>query len=106
MVGVHGNGLTHQLWMPPSARSTVIEIVMYGGYTFDYEMLARNMGHKHYMVWNDTLLTYSKGTYHKGVKYPDGFHGSNIYVHGPAVAQKIKERLLGIEGDDAQRPED
>lgn len=50
--------------MPPSARSTVIEIVMYGGtngvvpsstesnvdhisgYTFDYEMLARNMGHK------------------------------------------------------------
>jgi hypothetical protein len=50
--------------MPPSARSTVIEIVYPGGdffgqhflcceltdrflaYTFDYEMLARNVGHK------------------------------------------------------------
>lgn len=28
---------------------------------------------------------------------------ANIYVHGPAVAQKIKERLLGIEGDDTEK---
>ncbi|KAF8632688.1 hypothetical protein AX15_001741 [Amanita polypyramis BW_CC] len=26
MIGVHGNGLTHQLWMPPSPWSTVMEI--------------------------------------------------------------------------------
>ncbi|KAF8908529.1 hypothetical protein CPB84DRAFT_1744161 [Gymnopilus junonius] len=45
MVGVHGNGLTHQLWMPPSSRSTVIEILYPGDYLHDYEMLARNMGH-------------------------------------------------------------
>ncbi|KXN82749.1 hypothetical protein AN958_02188 [Leucoagaricus sp. SymC.cos] len=65
MVAVHGNGLTHQLWMPPSARSAIIEIVYPQAYSFDYEMLARNMGHKHYTVWNDTLIAYAKGTYHQ-----------------------------------------
>ncbi|KAF9442887.1 hypothetical protein P691DRAFT_680626, partial [Macrolepiota fuliginosa MF-IS2] len=105
IVGVHGNGLTHQLWMPPSERSTVIEIVYPGSYDFDYEMLARNMGHKHYIVWNDTLITYPKGTYHEGVQILDGFHSPRIYVHGPAVAQKIRERLLGTEGDDAEKPD-
>jgi hypothetical protein len=93
---------------------------------------------KHYIVWNDTLITYPKGIFHEvsdpssfvgclctnqtaqGMQILDGFHGSmssppflwfshsndtaaNIYVHGPAVAQKIKERLLGIEGDDTER---
>ncbi|KAJ7051349.1 hypothetical protein C8F01DRAFT_999416 [Mycena amicta] len=97
LLGVHGNGLTNQLWMQPSPRSTVIEILVPGGYTFDYEMLARNMGHKHYAVWNDTYLTYEKGTYHKaslkGVKFPEGFHGTSIPVYGPTVAQIIKSRL-------------
>lgn len=31
MLGVHGNGLTHQLWMPPTPKSTVIEIFYPGG---------------------------------------------------------------------------
>ncbi|KAF7289787.1 hypothetical protein MIND_01352900 [Mycena indigotica] len=60
------NGMfIHQLWMQPSPRSTVIEIFAPEAYVFDYEMLARNMGHKHYAVWNDTYLTFEKGTYHK-----------------------------------------
>ncbi|KAF7350300.1 hypothetical protein MVEN_01334100 [Mycena venus] len=93
LVGVHGNGLTHQLWMPPHPRSTAIEIFVPNGYVFDYEMLARNMGHRHYAVWNDTFLTYPEGTYHKGVKYPDGFHGVNIPVYAPTVIGIIRERL-------------
>ncbi|KAJ6484476.1 hypothetical protein C8R47DRAFT_555808 [Mycena vitilis] len=100
LVGVHGNGLTeltdailqHQLWMPPTPLSTVIEIFLPTGYTFDYELLARNMGHRHYAVWNDTVLTYPAGSYHKGVNFPPGFHGE-IPVHGPTVAQIIRERL-------------
>ncbi|KAK7019144.1 hypothetical protein R3P38DRAFT_2981304 [Favolaschia claudopus] len=95
LLGVHGNGLTHQLWMPPSSRSTVIEIFIPNGYVFDYEILARNMGHRHYAVWNDTLLTYSEGTYHKEVKYPDGFHGKTIPVHAETVTRIIRERLAG-----------
>ncbi|KAJ7129079.1 hypothetical protein C8R46DRAFT_1363306 [Mycena filopes] len=95
LVGVHGNGLTHQLWMPPSPLSATIEILVPNGYTFDYEILARNMGHRHYAVWNDTFLTYSPGTFHEGVKFPEGFHGI-IPVHGPTVAGIVRDRLSGF----------
>ncbi|EDR06832.1 uncharacterized protein LACBIDRAFT_299736 [Laccaria bicolor S238N-H82] len=93
IVGVHGNGLTHQLWMPPSDRSTVIENFDPPSYALDYEMLARNMGHKHYAVQNNSLLTFSKGETHEGVHHTEGFHGNEIPVHGPAVAQAIRQRL-------------
>ncbi|KAF8067951.1 hypothetical protein FPV67DRAFT_1669816 [Lyophyllum atratum] len=95
LVGVHGNGLTHQLWMPPSARSTVIEIFAPGGYLYDYEILARSLARKHYAVWNDTLITSPKGKDFDGVNYSDDFHGLSIPVHGPTVAQVIRERLTG-----------
>jgi len=93
LVGVHGNGLTHQLWMPPSARSTVIEIFARDSYLHDYEILARTLGRKHYVVWNDTLTTFSKGKYFEGVSYSDDFHSLSIPAHGPTVAQVIRERL-------------
>ncbi|EDR06835.1 uncharacterized protein LACBIDRAFT_299738 [Laccaria bicolor S238N-H82] len=93
IVGVHGNGLTHQLWMPRSERSTVIEIFDPPSYAFDYEMLARNMGHRHYGVQNDTLLTFPKNETHEGVHYTPGFHGNAIPVYAPAVAQTIRQRL-------------
>ncbi len=72
MIGVHGNGLTHELWMPRTPKSTVIEIFYPNceqlhahlsvcihtavGYLFDYEMLARNMGHK--VFKSSFLLTF------------------------------------------------
>ncbi|KAF8970076.1 hypothetical protein BDZ97DRAFT_1652817 [Flammula alnicola] len=95
MVGIHGNGLTHQIWMPPSPRSTVIEVFFPKAYLHDYEILARNMGHMHYAVWNDTTLTYPAGQWFKGVEHGDrrDFNGFSIPVHGPTVAQVIRERL-------------
>ncbi|KIM38055.1 hypothetical protein M413DRAFT_448087 [Hebeloma cylindrosporum] len=95
ILGVHGNGLTHQLWMPPSPHSTVIEMFFPGAYIHDYEILARNSGHKHYAVWNDTTLTYPDGEWFKGVDYgPENtFNGNSIPVHGPTVTQVIRERL-------------
>ncbi|KAF5383003.1 hypothetical protein D9615_004886 [Tricholomella constricta] len=93
IIGVHGNGLTHQLWMPPSPQSTVIEIFASKSYVYDYEILARNLGHTHYAVWNDTLTTFPKGEFYKGIHYSQDFHGLSIPVHGPAVAQVIRERL-------------
>ncbi|KAJ7274863.1 hypothetical protein C8J57DRAFT_1177726 [Mycena rebaudengoi] len=92
LVGVHGNGLTHQLWMPPSVRSTVIEIFVPNGYVFDYELLARNMGHRHYAVWNDTFRTYEEGTYHKATTQL-GFTELAIPVHAPTIASIIRTRL-------------
>ncbi|EAU82121.2 hypothetical protein CC1G_09580 [Coprinopsis cinerea okayama7 len=99
LVGVHGNGLTHQLIMPPSLRSATFEIMDPPSYTFDYEMLARNMGHKHYAVHNDTFLTYPRGKTHNKVHFTKGFHGVSIPVYGPAVADMIRRRLT--EPDDA-----
>ncbi|RXW21580.1 hypothetical protein EST38_g4287 [Candolleomyces aberdarensis] len=93
LVGVHGNGLTHQLWMPPSLRSAVFEIVMPPGYIFDYEILAKNMGHKHYMVRNDSMLTFGPGDWFRGFNIPEGFHSDHIPVHGPFVADLIRKRL-------------
>ncbi|KAF9256391.1 hypothetical protein L218DRAFT_217394 [Marasmius fiardii PR-910] len=95
LLGVHGNGLTHQLWMTPSAKSTVIEIFIPQGYTFDYEILARNLGHRHYAVWNDTALTYPKGKTHPGSNFPEGFHGNEIPLHAQTVTRIIRERLAG-----------
>ncbi|KAJ4468696.1 hypothetical protein J3R30DRAFT_3384682 [Lentinula aciculospora] len=89
MIGVHGNGLTHQLWMPSSPRSTVIEIFIPEGYLFDYEFLARNVGHSHYAVWNDTYIT----TPPDNQNAPPEFQGKDIPVHGPTVAEIIRHRL-------------
>ncbi len=37
MLGVHGNGLTHLLWMPATPRSAVIEMFFVGGFAHDCE---------------------------------------------------------------------
>ncbi|KAJ3996667.1 hypothetical protein F5050DRAFT_1757906 [Lentinula boryana] len=89
MIGVHGNGLTHQLWMPSTPRSTVIEIFIPEGYLFDYEFLSRNVGHQHYAVWNDTYITTAPDKQNA----PPNFQGKNIPVHGPIVAEIIRHRL-------------
>jgi len=41
-------------------------------------MLARNMGHKHYGIWNDTFVTYPDGKWFEGVNggTRETFHGS------------------------------
>ena len=53
LVGVHGNGLSNQLWLRPSPRTTVIEIFLPDGFAFDYEYTARSLGLKHYGFWLD-----------------------------------------------------
>ncbi|KIY72239.1 hypothetical protein CYLTODRAFT_486459 [Cylindrobasidium torrendii FP15055 ss-10] len=94
VIGVHGNGLTHLLWMPPSQSSAVIEIFNPGGYLFDYEILARNTGHKHYGIWNDRVLSYPQGKYYEGGSLDDAeFQGVNIPVDGETVAKIVRERL-------------
>ncbi|KAG5729540.1 hypothetical protein E4T56_gene15647 [Termitomyces sp. T112] len=93
LIGVHGNGLTHQLFMPPSSRSTVVEIFAPKGYVHDYAILARNLGHKHYAVWNDTLQTFPDGEWYEGVKYPSDFHSQSLPVYAPVIADLIRQRL-------------
>ncbi|KAK0472482.1 hypothetical protein IW261DRAFT_1424309 [Armillaria novae-zelandiae] len=47
MLGVHGNGLTHLLFMPPTKVSAVIEIFYPGGFAHDYQWTTRALGMSH-----------------------------------------------------------
>jgi hypothetical protein len=53
LLGVHGNGLSHLMWMPRGSH--VVEIFADGGFTRDYEMLTASLGHHHYAVWEDKV---------------------------------------------------
>eukprot|EP00914_Ancora_sagittata_P000776 GHVO01002114.1.p1 GENE.GHVO01002114.1~~GHVO01002114.1.p1 ORF type:complete len:241 (-),score=13.23 GHVO01002114.1:116-739(-) len=94
LIGVHGNGLTSELWMNLGIRSTVIEIFFPTGWAHDYEYTARAMGAggglKHYGIWNDKVLTAPN---FPPPKYPDGFQGNAIPVDGRTVANLVRNRI-------------
>ena len=111
MLGVHGNGLTHLVWMKPTRFSTVIEIFYPQGFAHDYQWTSRALGMAHYAVWNDTwvllwsypwiqliilwIFRYHTHPTELKVNYPDGFQESNIPVYGPAIAKLIEGRVEG-----------
>ncbi|PPQ64507.1 hypothetical protein CVT26_002046 [Gymnopilus dilepis] len=92
MLGVHGNGLTHLVFMDPNRFSTVIELFYPGGFAHDYYWTTRALGMRHYAVWNDTYHTYRDKP---NVDYPEGFQGNEIPVYGPGIAQLIEDRISG-----------
>jgi len=92
LLGVHGNGLSHLLFLPPSRFTTVMEIFIPHGFAHDYEWTTRAMSLKHFAIWNDTYHTHPNTP---RVDYPEGFQGTEIPVHGPAVAKLIEDRLDG-----------
>ncbi|ORX35950.1 hypothetical protein BD324DRAFT_629619 [Kockovaella imperatae] len=92
MIGLHGNGLSHLLWMnAANPRATVIEFFFPGGFAEDYEFTARALGIKHYGVWNAETFTEPDLPQ---VAYPEGFQGNDIPLNGKTVADLIVKRLL------------
>lgn len=55
MIGIHGNGLTHSLFMKP--HKTLIEIFPEGFFAYDYMSIAAIKQDKYYSMYNDRLLT-------------------------------------------------
>lgn len=53
LVGVHGNGLTHTLWMSPGEDKAVFEIMAKACSMNDYGPLATAAGVNHWLVWED-----------------------------------------------------
>jgi len=98
LLGVHGNGLSGQLWLKPSTRTTVIEIFFTTGFLYDYEYTARVLGHKHYGVWFDRYFSYPGLPKEQG---PEGFHGSQITVNATLVVELIHRRLTLDDPDQA-----
>jgi len=107
MLGVHGNGLTHLIWMPPTPRSAVIEMFFKGGFArdcrlpppyFDHVLMvdqwtAHALGIRHYGVQHDISFT---APHLPDVAYPEGFQGEAITVDGKTVADIIEDRLRGL----------
>ncbi|KAF8996217.1 hypothetical protein BDQ17DRAFT_1284597 [Cyathus striatus] len=91
LIGIHGAGLTHQLWMPATPKSTVIEIMHPNNYLYNYLMIALNMGHKHYMIWNDTVLTKEDSPEYGHTN--DHFDNRAIPLHIPTVMSLVREQL-------------
>ncbi|KZP34298.1 hypothetical protein FIBSPDRAFT_719926 [Athelia psychrophila] len=92
LLGVHGNGLTHCVLMPPSAVSTVIEMFYPGGYAHDYEWTSKALGHRYFGTWNDTSFTDANlPTY---VSYPEGFQGTEISITPSVITGIIDSRLM------------
>jgi len=106
MLGVHGNGLTHLIWMPATPRSAVIEMFFPGGFARDCECLlvrdngadftdqwtAHALGIRHYGVQHDVTFTSPNLP---EVAYPEGFQGESITVDGTHIADLIEDRLAG-----------
>lgn len=48
MIGIHGNGLTHEMWMPEDA--TLIEMFPPETFLRDYQSVAQVLNHQYYAV--------------------------------------------------------
>jgi len=57
MLGVHGNGLSSAIWMKPTRRSALIEIVSPESFVWDYHSVGDAVGIRHWAVWNNTCGT-------------------------------------------------
>ncbi|KAJ4490572.1 hypothetical protein J3R30DRAFT_103991 [Lentinula aciculospora] len=88
LLGPHGNGLTHLVFMPPTQYSTIIEIFYPGGFAHDYHWTSRALGMRWVGVWNDSSFTYPN---EPNVDYPEGFQEDYIPVHGKTVVNVIED---------------
>ncbi|WRT66462.1 uncharacterized protein IL334_003421 [Kwoniella shivajii] len=91
IMGVHGNGLSHALWMKPG--SAVLEFMFPGGFARDYATVAELMRHDYYAIHNDTVFTKDKWLKDDGWGVPaiDGFHSSWIPLNGKWVSNLIRK---------------
>ncbi|OCF60709.1 hypothetical protein L486_00347 [Kwoniella mangroviensis CBS 10435] len=91
IMGVHGNGLSHALWMKPG--SAVLEFMFPGGFARDYATVAELMRHDYYAIHNDTVFTKDKWLKEDGwgVGAIHGFHSTSIPLNGKWIASLIRK---------------
>ncbi|KAK8864481.1 hypothetical protein IAR55_001731 [Kwoniella newhampshirensis] len=91
IMGVHGNGLSHALWMKPG--SAVLEFMMPGGFARDYATVAELMRHDYYSIHKNEVFTQDKWLKPDGwgVGTVQGFHGTSIPLDGKWIAGLIRQ---------------
>ncbi|THU85121.1 hypothetical protein K435DRAFT_686234, partial [Dendrothele bispora CBS 962.96] len=90
LVSIHGNGLSHLVFMQPSPVATVIGIFYPGGYAHDYSWTTRALGMEWWGIWKDESFTHPHKPW---VEYPEGFHGEDIPVNGDTAAKLVERRI-------------
>lgn len=92
LMGVHGNGLTHLLWMNNlNPRATVMEFFYPQGFATDYVFVSQALNIKYFGWWGNSSFAYPNVP---EVNYPEGFQGNEIPIDGSAVAQLCEQRLV------------
>ena len=86
MLGVHGDGLSHQIWMKPG--SAVLEMMNEGGFARDYGLMADLLGHEYHTIHNDH--TFVRADW-EGVGQNEGFHSSEIRANSRFISLLVLE---------------
>ncbi|OCF41270.1 hypothetical protein I317_04928 [Kwoniella heveanensis CBS 569] len=91
MFGVHGNGLSHQLWMKPG--SGVMEIMPTTGFARDYAILGEMMGHEYYAIHHNATFPPDQWRKPNGWMVDQGkdFHSNRITVDGKFMAGMVRK---------------
>ncbi|KAK7436697.1 hypothetical protein VKT23_018952 [Stygiomarasmius scandens] len=90
LISIHGNGLSHLVFMPSSPIATVIEIFYPGGFAHDYSWTAMALGMDWWGVWDNKTFTHPNEPW---VEYPEGFHSEEIPVDAEVVAKLVEGRI-------------
>ncbi|OCF56474.1 hypothetical protein L486_05323 [Kwoniella mangroviensis CBS 10435] len=86
IIGIHGNGLTDQMWMPEGGM--VIELFIPDAFLRDYQVLSQALGHRHIAIWNDRILPPSEW------KDIDGQMNPTLMHDGTLIPVSKIERLI------------
>jgi len=91
-IGVHGNGLTHILWMDPGPKKAVFEFQPATCTVTDYTPLAQAAGVQHYMV-HETSFCLPQDCPGRGCAISGGINVPNIRVDSTLITDEIRRIL-------------
>nr|ODN89283.1 hypothetical protein L204_06220 [Cryptococcus depauperatus CBS 7855] len=87
LIGVHGEMLTHQLWMPDGG--VVIELFPSGSYLPEHQIVADALHHEYVPVWHDVALSREEW---ESLPRQHGHHA--LYDGTEVTVDKVYFRLL------------
>ncbi|WWC87940.1 uncharacterized protein L201_002840 [Kwoniella dendrophila CBS 6074] len=93
IIGIHGNGLTHQLWMPEGG--IVIELFVPKAFLRDYQVLSQALGHRHITIWDDRELPPNEWELIKGQLNPTIMHNGTLIPLQTEFIRTLLEDLVG-----------
>lgn len=94
LIGVHGNGLTHTLWMSPGPGKAVFEIMAKTCSMNDYGPLATAAGVRHWQVFEDKGTCEVYECPNRGCDHSQDTRGPNrddLTVDPKLISEKIRQ---------------